>query len=64
MRPLEYLAKKRISEAKAMLCNTDKSISLIGEETGYKDITYFGMVFKKYEGVSPSQYRKIKKPPF
>lgn len=29
MRQLEYLAKKRISEAKAMLCNTGKSISLI-----------------------------------
>ena len=61
MRPLEYLAKKRISEAKVLLCNTGKSISLIGEETGYKDITYFGMVFKKYEGISPSEYRKIKK---
>lgn len=61
MRPLEYLAKKRISEAKILLCNTSKRISLIGEETGYKDITYFGMVFKKYEGISPSEYRKIKK---
>lgn len=61
MRPLEYLSQKRISEAKVLLCNTDKSISEIGRETGYNDATYFGIVFKKYEGVSPGEYRKIKK---
>ncbi|MCI9077781.1 MAG: AraC family transcriptional regulator [Lachnospiraceae bacterium] len=61
MRPLEYLTKKRISEAKVLLINTNKSIAAIGEETGYNDANYFGMVFKKYEGISPGEYRKIKK---
>ncbi len=60
IRPLEYLARKRISEAKVLLINTDKSIYEIGKETGYNDANYFGIVFKKYEGISPGEYRKIK----
>lgn len=60
MRPLEYLARRRMLEAKVLLQSTSKSIADIGAEVGYKDPTYFGMVFKKYEGISPSRYRKIK----
>lgn len=60
MRPMEYLTQKRILEAKVLLCNTDKSIAEIGRQTGYEDPTYFGMVFKKCEGMSPSQYRKAR----
>ena len=58
MRPLEYLTKKRISEAKVMLYDCDKSVSEIGKSVGYNDPTYFGVVFKKCEGVSPSRYRR------
>lgn len=58
MRPMEYLTQKRILEAKVLLCNTNQSIAEIGRQTGYEDPTYFGMVFKKCEGTSPSQYRK------
>lgn len=58
MRPTEYLAKRRISESKQLLLNTDKSISDIAEEVGYHGATYFGMVFRKYEGIAPSEFRK------
>ena len=61
MRPMEYLARKRILEAKVLLHDTEESITGIGKKVGYDDPTYFGMVFKKYEGVSPSQYRKLNK---
>lgn len=61
MRPMEYLAQKRMLEAKVLLHTTNRSIAEIGRQTGYRDPTYFGMVFKKYEGISPSQYRKLKK---
>lgn len=60
MRPLEYIARRRISEAKLMLDRSDKSISEIGVSVGYPDPTYFGIVFRKYEGISPSRYRAIK----
>lgn len=62
MRPMEYLTQKRMLEAKVLLCNTNQSIAEIGRQTGYEDPAYFGMVFKKHEGISPSQYRKSKTP--
>jgi AraC-like DNA-binding protein len=58
MRPMEYLAKKRISEAKILLINTGESIGYVSSAVGYGDQNYFGMVFKKYEGITPSDYRK------
>ena len=60
MRPMEYLARKRILEAKVLLCGTNASVGEIGQSVGYNDLTYFGMVFKKYEGVSPSEFRKTR----
>lgn len=58
MRPLEYLALRRLSEAKSMLLNTDMKIGDIGSAVGYGDRNYFSIVFRKYEGVSPVQYRR------
>ncbi|MGN0621802.1 MAG: AraC family transcriptional regulator [Porcipelethomonas sp.] len=60
MRPMEYLAGRRIAESKNLLLNTDKSISDIAEEVGYHGATYFGMVFRKYEGITPGEFRKSK----
>lgn len=61
MRPMEYLARKRILEAKVLLSGTDTCVGEVGRSVGYDDLTYFGMVFKKYEGVSPSRFRKTRK---
>lgn len=60
MRPMEYLARKRISSAKLLLWNTSEPIAVIGERCGYPDPAYFGAVFKKYEGISPREYRLFK----
>ena len=58
MRPLEYIARRRIAQAKLMIQTTDAPIADIGKSIGYPDPTYFGVVFRKYEGISPSEYRK------
>lgn len=58
MRPLEYLARKRVAVARGLLMNTQMSVAEIGRQVGYDNPTYFGMVYKKYEGISPSEYRK------
>ncbi len=57
MRPMEYVAKKRIARAKLLLEDTSLPIGEIARQVGYSGITYFGMVFKKYEGISPTQFR-------
>ncbi len=58
MRPMEYLARKRIAEARGLLLNTKMPVAEIGKMVGYENLTYFGMVFKKYEGISPTDCRK------
>lgn len=57
MRPFEYIAMKRVQEAKKLLSSTEMSVSEIGRTVGYSDKSYFGHVFRKYAGMSPSAFR-------
>ena len=54
-----YLQQVRITHAKRMLRFTDKSIEEIGLECGIGELNYFSRVFKKMEGVSPSEFRRV-----
>ena len=54
-----YLQQVRITHAKRMLRFTDKSIEEIGRECGIGELNYFSRVFKKLEGVSPSEFRRV-----
>lgn len=56
---VEYLASLRIDKAKALLCNTDKSIAEIYEMVGFNNRNTFIRTFKKITGVTPSDYRKF-----
>ncbi|MCQ6563194.1 helix-turn-helix transcriptional regulator [Paenibacillus mendelii] len=55
---VEYLNKVRLSHAREQLKNSDLSIAEIGEKTGYMNSSTFTTTFKKYYGISPSEYRK------
>ena len=55
---LEYLTKVRIEEAKRLLENTPWNTTRISFEVGCSDQSYFCKVFKKSEGISPSDYKK------
>lgn len=54
-----YLQQVRITHAKRMLRFTDRTIEQIGLECGFAELHYFSRVFKKLEGVSPSQFRRL-----
>lgn len=56
--PIEYLIFVRLTNAMKLLQNTDRSITEIAYKTGFSDSNYFSRQFKKYVGVSPSEYRK------
>lgn len=58
MTPHDYLIEKRISAAKEMLWNADKSISEIAEACGFGCQQYFTQTFKKHTGITPAKYRK------
>ncbi len=55
----EYLTKTRIEAAKSLLISSEKSITEIAYECGYNNSNFFGDVFKKAVGMSPSSYRKM-----
>ena len=54
-----YLQQVRITHAKRMLRFTDQSIEEIGLECGIGELNYFSRVFKKLEGVSLSEFRRV-----
>ena len=55
---IEYLTKVRISRAKELLTDPNVSIKEVCASSGYSDPNYFSRIFKKYEGVTPSEYRE------
>lgn len=56
--PTEYINKKRITLAKKLIQNTEKNLNQIAYEIGFNNVNYFNRLFKKYEEMTPSQYRE------
>lgn len=55
----DYLVQVRMEKAKELIRKERKTISEISQEVGYMDPNYFSKVFKKYTGMSPSEYANI-----
>ena len=55
---LAYLTNIRMEQAKKLLLSTPLSIAEVSERSGYGDYRVFTKVFKKSEGITPSQYRR------
>ena len=58
-RPMEYITKRKIQAAKMLLAETQKTVDQIAEETGFCDSSYFCKIFKRFESITPSQFRSI-----
>jgi len=52
-----YLAEYRVEEAKKLLAQPNVIVKEVGVRVGYLDSNYFTKVFKRLEGVNPSEYR-------
>jgi len=55
---IEYLTEIRLKNARELLKDSRLSIKEICVESGYSDPNYFSRIFKKYEGVTPSEFRE------
>ena len=55
---LAYLTSIRMENAKKLLLSTSLSIADVADRSGYGDYRVFTKVFKKSEGITPSQYRR------
>ncbi|MCC8041954.1 MAG: AraC family transcriptional regulator [Oscillospiraceae bacterium] len=58
MRPMEYLNKTRIQHAKELLTQSHISVENAAVSVGFETPSYFGRLFRRYEGCSPSEYKK------
>ena len=57
----EYKKSLKLTIAKKLLVDSDKSIAEIAQECGFGSSSYFSKVFIQSEGVSPSKYRSYLK---
>ncbi|TJY44127.1 helix-turn-helix domain-containing protein [Cohnella pontilimi] len=55
---VDYVNRVRINLAKELLMNTDIKIQEAAARVGYQNINSFNRMFKKFTGVTPSEYRK------
>ncbi|MBS4007248.1 MAG: PocR ligand-binding domain-containing protein [Clostridium sp.] len=55
---MNYLTQVRIEEAKKLLRNPRFQIEEIAQKLGFNDASYFSKVFRRNEGMSPSQFRQ------
>lgn len=55
----QYVQKRRLSEAKMLLMNTDLSVNNIMNRVGYQNSQYFYQLFEKEAGMTPTQFRKL-----
>ncbi|MBU9711458.1 AraC family transcriptional regulator [Evansella tamaricis] len=60
MTPVQYLNYYRLSVAKRKLVNEHKDLITIANECGFSDVSYFSRTFKKREGTTPGEYRRMR----
>lgn len=60
MRPFEYLTGIRLQKAKELLTGrNDMKLTEIAVESGFNDASYFCAIFKKHEGITPMEFRRL-----
>ncbi|MCZ8516907.1 AraC family transcriptional regulator [Paenibacillus filicis] len=55
---IDYLNDLRIGKAKEMLLESDCKIQDVARRSGYQNMNSFNRMFKKFSGITPSEFRK------
>lgn len=55
----DYISRVRLEKAKGMLKESNASIKDIAIQAGFSNSSVFIRTFKKYEGITPGEYREI-----
>ena len=56
--PNIYLSQYRLNKSTELLKNTDMSITEIAGAVGFGGSSYYAEIFRKWSGISPTEYRK------
>ena len=54
----EYINHFRLAQAAALIKTTDKKLLDVALETGFNNLSYFSNQFKRYMGVTPSEFKE------
>lgn len=55
--PKDYVLRAKLVHAESLLSTTDETITQIAHTLGFSTSQHFGTAFRRYKGVTPSQYR-------
>ncbi len=58
---LDYIQRSRVEQAKKLLIETDLNMSEISRSVGYENFRTMNSVFKKFEGITGTQFREKSK---
>lgn len=53
-----YVNRVRTENAKVLLLNPNLRVNEVAYECGFQSLTHFNRIFKKFAGVSPTEYRE------
>ena len=59
---LEWIAERRMAEARRLLVETDLTVGEVGRRVGYADERYFARVFRRGHSVTPLGWRRAGRP--
>jgi YesN/AraC family two-component response regulator len=54
----EFIARYRIKKAQEMLKHPSATITDVALATGFNDLSFFGQLFRRYMGMTPSRFRR------
>lgn len=54
----EYVTRKRIEKSATTLLHSSKKITEISDHCGFSDVSSFSKSFKKFYGISPTQFKR------
>jgi AraC-like DNA-binding protein len=58
----EWIAERRMAQARRLLVETDLTVSELGSRVGYTDSVYFVRSFRRAHGTTPLQWRRAGRP--
>ena len=58
----QWLAERRLAEARRLLVETDLAVEEVGRQAGYGDGGYFARAFRRAHGATPLAWRRAGRP--
>jgi AraC family transcriptional regulator len=57
-----YLTRVRVEKVKALLLDSDQSLAVIADATGFSDQSHMSKAFKRFTGTTPRLFRHTRRP--